>query len=177
VHDGNSKSFLSQVVILTAAPVSPVAGTKLGNIVPLLEFYHVSTTEKSYLTVAQTVSKEDKLAKVLKELKFDDMFKGHPAERAGMRKLIEKYLGAFAADDSDMGKVSLNEHVVNTGETIPSKCRQRQYSAEHEKAIEEEIGKCEQIGVVRPSTSPWASPTVTVKKKHGLSRLCVDYRR
>ena len=32
-------------------------------------------------------------------------------------------------------------------------------------------------GVVKPSRSPWSSPIVTVKKKDGSWRFCVDYRK
>jgi len=34
-----------------------------------------------------------------------------------------------------------------------------------------------QAGVVRPSTSPWASPIVLVTKKDGSVQFCVDYRK
>src|SRR5579884_3665559 len=31
--------------------------------------------------------------------------------------------------------------------------------------------------IIRPSTSPWASPIVVVSKKNGKKRFCVDYRK
>ena len=33
------------------------------------------------------------------------------------------------------------------------------------------------MGVIRESNSPYASPVVVVKKKHGSNRVCVDYRK
>ena len=35
----------------------------------------------------------------------------------------------------------------------------------------------QQSNVIDPSTSPWSSPVVLVKKKYGNTRFCVDYRK
>lgn len=45
-----------------------------------------------------------------------------------------------------------------------------------EKEEEEHLGKMLQCGVIRPSTSEWASPPVLVRKKDGSVRWCIDYR-
>jgi len=32
------------------------------------------------------------------------------------------------------------------------------------------------LGIIRPSVSPWAAPTIFVKNKDGSLQLCIDYR-
>ena len=44
-------------------------------------------------------------------------------------------------------------------------------------ALQEEIDNLLELGVIRPSESPWASPVVCVRKKDRHIRMCTDFRR
>ena len=43
--------------------------------------------------------------------------------------------------------------------------------------LREEIRELLDQDIIQPSTSSWGSPVVTVKKKDGSLRMCVDYRK
>ena len=45
------------------------------------------------------------------------------------------------------------------------------------KELRNEVDSMLEMGVVRPSTSPYVSPIVMVKKKDGSNRVCVDCRK
>ena len=42
--------------------------------------------------------------------------------------------------------------------------------------LKKQVQELEDLGFVRPSTSPWGAPVLFVKKKDGTLRLCIDYR-
>lgn len=76
----------------------------------------------------------------------------------------------------NIGCTNLVEHtIVANSEPI----RQRSYriSPVLQKVVEDEISEMLRLGVIEPSSSPWASPVVLVRKKNtDKYRFCVDYR-
>ena len=42
--------------------------------------------------------------------------------------------------------------------------------------LKKQVQELEDLGFVKPSTSPWEAPVLFVKKKDGTQRLCIDYR-
>ncbi|XP_023289213.1 uncharacterized protein LOC111674140 [Orussus abietinus] len=54
--------------------------------------------------------------------------------------------------------------------------RPRRLSASQRENVNKQIAEWMKEGIVRPSLSDYASPIVTVKKKNGTERVCVDYR-
>jgi hypothetical protein len=70
----------------------------------------------------------------------------------------------------------LTERKINTDGSLPIKQRPRRvplaYTEDEKRAIEDLLHK----GVIRKSTSTWASPIFLVKKSEAV-RPCVDYRR
>ena len=65
--------------------------------------------------------------------------------------------------------------VLKEGASIPN-IRPYRCPYYQKNEIEKIISKMLQTGVIRPSTSPFSSPVILVRKKDGGYRFCVDYR-
>ena len=99
-------------------------------------------------------------------------------EQAEIRKLLLR-LGPqlFATDDRPYGRTSAGSHPVLTGEQTPIAQGMRPTAPADRQVVREEVRKMLETGAIRPSSSPWASPIVLVRKKDGSVRFCVDYRK
>ena len=90
--------------------------------------------------------------------------------------LLTEFANVFASSPDDLGRTSVAQHCINTGNTRLIRQNPRRLPLSQRETAEEEIEKMLKHGVIEPSSSPWASPVVLVRKKDGSTRFCVDYR-
>lgn len=91
--------------------------------------------------------------------------------------ILIKYQDTFSKDEFDLGYTNLVEHTIDVGDHKPIKQPPRRVPIAFASEEETVIKHLEQQGIIRKSTSPWASPICLVRKKSGKVRPCVDYRR
>ena len=89
-------------------------------------------------------------------------------------KLLLQFTDIFAKYDLDLGCMKGVEHNINTGDHQPIKQTLRCTPLGFEKEEEKYLTKLLDTGIIVPSTSEWASPTVLIWKSDGTIRYCLD---
>ena len=77
-------------------------------------------------------------------------------------KLLLEFVSIFAKHDLDLGCMKGVEHHINTGDHPPVKQRLRCTPLGFEGEEEKHLQKLLDAGIIKPSTSEWASPTVLI---------------
>ena len=84
---------------------------------------------------------------------------------------------AFQCEGEPLGRTDRVKHHIETTDPTPIKQRARRFPIhqrdEGNRIVEEMLS----ADVIEPSSSPWSSPVVLVKKKDGSTRFCIDYRK
>jgi len=65
---------------------------------------------------------------------------------------------------------------IDTDSSKPINLPLRRTSPAQRADLEKELKELQELGIIRPSVSPWAAAVVLVKKPDGSWRFCVDYR-
>jgi len=101
-----------------------------------------------------------------------------PVQQEAVRSLLGDYEHLFPSPGTPLtGQTSQVLHDIDTGSTRPIKVPLRRLSPEKIKVQDELVHDMLKGGQIETSESPWAFPTVLIKKKDGTMRFCVDYRR
>ena len=92
-------------------------------------------------------------------------------DREKVKGLLIRYSSLFSSSKTDIGRTDVTRHHINTGTNAPIKQPPRRVPFNRKKEIDEQLSSMLDNDVIEPSSSPWASLVVLVKKKDGSFRF------
>lgn len=103
-------------------------------------------------------------------------------ERSGLMKILHKHESTFYQEGADLSFTNVIKHRIRTADDLPCYTKSYRYPFCHKDEVQRQISKMLEQGIIKPSTSPWASPIWIVPKKEDASgnkkwRLVIDYRK
>ena len=101
----------------------------------------------------------------------------NPQEREQLYAVLLEFADVFAEGPVDFGRTGKIKHEIDTGNSAPIRQHVRRVPPTRRDEVQTLLDEMLQKKVVQPSTSPWASPVVLIRKKDGSTRFCVDYRK
>jgi transposase InsO family protein len=133
-------------------------------------------SDEETVTIKQAQSKIDKYLKEYPQL-ADLNFGPIPIiHKYRVMQVCARYPKVWSTSSMDLGRTNLMEHSLELSDTVPSNIRNYRVDPKKKHARDQLIQEQLEMGIIEPSTSPWNSPVVLVKKKDGSLRFCVDYR-
>ena len=93
------------------------------------------------------------------------------------KEMLKRNAKVFSKTDMDMGRTNLVKHHIKLTDPVPFKEAYRRIPPQMYDEVKAHIQEMLNLGAIRPSSSPWASAIVLVRKKDGRLRFCIDLRR
>lgn len=146
--------------------------TEIAMCEPCVSVASTSPTEKEGV---ETNSEE--LPQLLQQIYDKTASELNSDQMTRFKELLKKEQDIFASGKSDIGRTNIVKHVIDTGDTRPVKQAPRRLPLSKSAEADQEVKEMFQSGIIEPSTGPWCSPIVLVRKKDGSTRFCVDYRK
>ena len=166
-HVSSDGSIMVQVMNVSPCAVKVYRGVQLGVFVPQNDLLLLENSN-----MAALVSGDSKSAGVKLNLDCSEVSE---KEKQKLRNLLDKFGDLFVSENGELGRTSVVKHSISTsGRPIRQPIRRQPESLKRN--VNEEVEKMLSKGVIRPSSSPWSSPVVMVKKRmvHGGSVLITD---
>lgn len=80
-------------------------------------------------------------------------------------------------EEKGLGRTSLIQHTIDTGDAAPIRQRYYRMSPEKQRIIIKQLDDMLKDDVIEPCESPWSSPVLLTPKKNGELRFCLDSRK
>ena len=121
------------------------------------------------------ISTSDRMTKLFSLLPKEEISLS-TSECKQLHQCLEEHHSVFAVEENERGETDLIEMEIFTGDAPPSKQHLRRVPFGVRKEVAQQLQKMQEMNVIQPSSSPWSSPIVLVRKKDGTLRFCIDYR-
>ena len=86
-------------------------------------------------------------------------------KKSRLMNVLHKFKGTFDFDNNLTASESKIKHKIETGDHLPIKQRPYRIAPKERRIIEDEVSQMMEKGIIKPSSSPWSSPVVLVRKK------------
>lgn len=178
--NGSMRGGVNQEHFLLSGEYTFKAGSGLVVVVNMCD-YDIIFNEGMLLTRAlPIISSIDTFSVTFDNTHLDNSINCGPnipsEQRKQLQNLLSKYNDCFLSGLKDLGLTAVGEMVIELENTEPVAYRPYRMSLSERNLVREMVGEMLDAGIIRESSSPYASPIVLVKKKTGEKRLCVDYR-
>ena len=159
----------------SSCSIELAANQNLAEFIPVSELVFTPANDDPFHSICTTMGGPTNLApETLSELTHAI----NPRLSSGDKNLLLDTLLAFPdVFSNSLGHTSVTVHNIDTGNASPIRQYPRRLPYHHRAEVEKQVNDMLSQGVIQPSTSPWSSPIVLVKKKDGSYRFCIDYRK
>ncbi|KAE9327482.1 hypothetical protein PR003_g16010 [Phytophthora rubi] len=142
------------------------------------DWIHATIAASSLTTDASpdTMPELDKVLQAELKVDFSDSKLGDEQKEL-FSDLLGSFKDMFVETSMKPGRTDLLEFSIDTGDSAPIKQRPYRVSKAEGDVMESEIQQYQELSLIRPSSSPWASPVLMIRKPDGGIRFCIDYRR
>ena len=116
------------------------------------------------------------IQEMMRRMEIDEEIQTSPEQREQVEKLIKRHYDRFSKDDMDIGYCDKVEHKIILDDDRPVRLPHRRIPPHQWSEVREYLEKSLKQGIIKRSSSPYASAVVLVRKRDGKLRLCIDYR-
>ena len=121
--------------------------------------------------------RNERMSKILQQLDLKGIESWMEQQQNLVMKLLEEYQHLFALSLNKLGRTSLVQHEIKLSDSRPFKERYQRIPPHQYEEVWKHLQEMLAIGAIPKSTSPWASPVVSVHKKDGSLQFCIDLRK
>ena len=133
-----------------------------------------TATDQVNVRNLSSTTEEWRKRSLLEQLKFEEV---PPAAMNQLTEFLTQHHAVFSLEEGERGEMDIITMSIDTGDSPPVRQHPRRLPFLLRGEVAKQLRDMQQNGVIQPSSSPWSSPVIMVRKKDGSHRFCVDYRQ